>query len=104
MDRLFFYIEGDSHVTEATTFSYFFDRIYDRSFRSLTFVGFIKVDLFYPVEDPRLPVYKSDEEPDFEDNSRDFDNRLKIKLSPDIDNIIEKCDNSEVRIYFLRRN
>ena len=102
MDRFFFYVEGDTHVTETTLFSYDFDRKYDDVFSTHIFLGIIRVNQFIEVEDPRLPVYKSDEDFDFYDNSRDFDNRLKIKLSSDLDAIIEDFDNSEILVFHLR--
>ena len=103
LDRFFFYVEGDSHVTEATSFSYDFDREYDPAFSTHFFVQIIKVNQFYEVEGARLPVYKSSDEDILSgDCSRDFDNRLKIQLSVDIDNIIEPSDSSEILVFYLR--
>ena len=102
-ERLFFYLQGDSHVTETTILSYCFDREYDPIFSSHIFLQIIRVNQFYEVIDSRLPVYKASEEDILsEESCRDFDNRLKVALSPDIDSIVEPFENSEILVFYLR--
>ena len=62
MDRMFYYIQGDSHVTETIILAYCFDREHDPAFSTHIFVEIIRINQFYEIKDDRLPVYKSEEE------------------------------------------